>query len=225
MFGFVNHTAQKNYWAGVVKRRSPDHPAVVAFAEPKVQFVRECVKNDKSGSEVRRILDVGCGNGFFTRPLAQWANCTAFDFSERMLELNPIEVVKVCGDVLDMPFSDNSFDLVFCSNLLHHVSNPLAAVLEMKRVSSRYVALSEPNRSNPLMFGFGLIKWEERGSLKFSCNYMHHLAVSADLNMIQLKTMGSVLPNKTPMCFLNILKRLDGRFPLAFYNVMVCSKS
>ena len=215
----VEQVTQKKFWDRTRGRRSPDHPVVAAFAEPKVNFIRESIQE-----KIESILDVGCGNGFFTRPLAKWAKCTALDFSQRMLELNPVDAVKVCGDVLSMPFADDSFDLVFCSNLLHHVSDPAAAVLEMTRVSSRYVVLSEPNRNNPLMFAFGLIKSVERGTLKFDCNYLTKLAAQAGLRPLRLETMGAILPNKTPMSLLRFFKLLDGKFPLAFYIVMVCRK-
>lgn len=220
----VDRNAQHDYWSKTGDRRPPDHPVIVAFAEPKVRFIKNCVDKDRGGRKIEKILDVGCGNGFFTLPLSKWANCTALDFSKRMLELNPVNVVKVCGDVLAMPFPDNSFDLVFCSNLLHHVTDPVAAVAEMKRVSSGYVVLSEPNRNNPMMFLFGLAKWAERGSLKFSCGYMRHLADKTGMKVVCLKSMGTVLPNKTPMSLLKAIKLFDGVFPLAFYNVMVCRK-
>ncbi|MHC4806907.1 MAG: class I SAM-dependent methyltransferase, partial [Planctomycetota bacterium] len=126
MINPVDQTEQKYFWDKTGKRRAPDHPVVKAFAEPKVDFVRSCIRKDKGGNEVKQILDVGCGNGFFTRPLAAWADCTALDFSQRMLDLNPIKATKVRGDAKSIPFAENTFDLVFCSNLLHHVSDHLA---------------------------------------------------------------------------------------------------
>ena len=215
---------QKDFWSQVAKRRPPDHPVVVAFAQPKVDFVRLCIEKDQGKSKIKQILDVGCGNGFFTRPLAAWADCTALDFSQRMLDLNPVKAIKVCGDVKSMPFPDNKFDLVFCSNLLHHISNPVVAVFEMRRVSSKYIVLSEPNRNNPFMFAFGLIKSVERGSLKFSPNYLAELAAQAELRPLCLETMGAIVPNKTPRSLLWFFKLLDGKFPMSFYNVMVCCK-
>ena len=223
MFKAPNQTGQKNFWDKTIKRRMPDHPVVVAFAEPKVDFIRACIEKDRGGCEIKQILDVGCGNGFFTRPLACWAKCTGLDFSQRMLDLNPVDAIKVCGDVNSMPFEDNSFDLVFCSNLLHHIPDALTAVLEMKRVSSHYVVISEPNRNNPLMFVFGFVKSVERGTLKFSCGYLKKLAAKANLRVVDITTMGAVLPNRTPTKLLPFFKLFDGRFPLAFYNVMVCS--
>lgn len=215
---------QNVFWSKVDHRRPPHHPVVVAFAQPKVDFVRLCIDKDQVKNKIQQILDVGCGNGFFTRPLAEWADCTALDFSQRMLDLNPVKAIKVCGDVRSMPFPDNKFDLVFCSNLLHHVSDPVAAIFEMRRVSSKYVVISEPNRNNPLMFAFGLIKSVERGSLKFSSHYLAELATKAKLHPLCMTTMGAIVPNKTPMSLLWFFKLLDGKFPMSFYNVMVCRK-
>lgn len=222
LFKAPDQTGQKNFWDKTIERRSPDHPVVRAFAEPKVSFIRACVEKDQGEGEINQILDVGCGNGFFTRPLARWAKCTGLDFSQRMLDLNPVDAIKVCGGVNSMPFEDNSFDLVFCSNLLHHIPDALTAVLEMRRVSSRYVVISEPNRNNPLMFAFGLVKSVERGALKFSCGYLKKLAAKADLRLLDIATMGAILPNRTPAKLLPLFKLFDGKFPLAFYNVMVC---
>ena len=74
MFKPVDQTAQKNFWGKTKKRRQPDHPVVTAFADPKVDFIRACIEKDRGGDEIKQILDVGCGNGFFTRPLANRIN-------------------------------------------------------------------------------------------------------------------------------------------------------
>ena len=74
------------------------------------------------------------------------------------------------------------------------------------------------------MFAFSLIKPVERGTLKFSCGYMLKLASLSGLRPIAIKTMGVVLPNKTPKLLLPFFKAFDAEFPMAFYNVMVCRK-
>ena len=219
MTGFPDESEQKTYWEGAEGRRSPDHPVVAAFADPKVDFVRRSLDGPEA---VGQVLDVGCGNGFFTRPFAAWQPCVALDFSLQMLRLNAVDVAKICGSALELPFRDNAFGLVFCSNLLHHVSNPADALVEMKRTSSRYVVVSEPNRTNPFMFAFGALKAAERGTLRFSRRYMLRIAARAGLEVVQVRTMGGVLPNKTPKSLLWLFKLLDGGWPLAFYHVMVC---
>jgi len=58
---------QKKYWEK--ERRSPEHPVIEAFASPKINYIRDYVNLSKN----TKLLDVGCGNGFFTicllRPL------------------------------------------------------------------------------------------------------------------------------------------------------------
>jgi SAM-dependent methyltransferase len=224
MFKGVDQAEQRDFWGKMAGRRNAGNPVVAAFAEQKVSFVQTCIEQDQSWGVIERILDVGSGDGYFTWPLGRWARCIALDFSTNMLRFNSADGAKVCGDSLGLPFRDGSFDLVFCSNLLHHVEDPLAAVSEMGRVSSRYVAISEPNRNNPLMFAFGLFKSAERGTLKFTRSCLAQLSAKAGLYLISLETMGLILPHKTPAQLLRVFKALDGRSPLAFYNVMVCRR-
>jgi ubiquinone/menaquinone biosynthesis C-methylase UbiE len=61
----------------------------------------------------------------------------------------------------DLKFEDNSFDVVFCHALLHHVDDIDRVIGEMKRVSCKWIVLLEPNRNNPLMFLFSLLIKEE----------------------------------------------------------------
>jgi len=211
---------QRKYWEKHRKRRAPTHKVIEAFAKPKIDYIMSVISesiNDLS------VLDVGCGNGFFTYYLEKLVDTTGLDFSESMLSMNPCPK-KVCGSATDLPFGDNSFDVVFCSNLLHHIKNPSIAVSEMKRVSKHYVIVSEPNRNNPLMFLFGLMKKTERGTLKMSLNYLKKLISQVNLSIISAATMGAVLPNKTPKAILPVVKVLDGEYPLSFYWVVVAQK-
>lgn len=76
-----------------------------------------------------KVLEVGAGTGRDTDKLA--ARCgyaCALDYSEESLKLmssslhNPVAVV--CGDALNLPFADGSFDVVFHQGLLEHFRNP-----------------------------------------------------------------------------------------------------
>jgi SAM-dependent methyltransferase len=49
-----------------------------------------------------------------------------------------------------LPFPDNSFDLVFCFDVMHHVANPRAMAEEMVRVTRRDFFLSEANGLSPV---------------------------------------------------------------------------
>jgi SAM-dependent methyltransferase len=49
-----------------------------------------------------------------------------------------------------LPFADNSFDLVFCFDVMHHVADPRAMAAEMVRVTRRHFFLSEANGLSPV---------------------------------------------------------------------------
>ena len=49
------------------------------------------------------------------------------------------------GTIYALPYKDNSFDLIICSEVLEHLEHPDKALEELQRVSKKYVALSVPN--------------------------------------------------------------------------------
>ena len=89
------------------------------------------------------ILDAGTGTGVAIPVLFKKykkAQIVAFDLSENMLQkagqqgsfLRAPSVV--CGDVENLPFADNTFDLVFSSLSLQWCNDLGAAIVEAKRV-------------------------------------------------------------------------------------------
>jgi SAM-dependent methyltransferase len=70
-----------------------------------------------------RLLDVGCGDGFWTALFAEAGlAATGVDFSPAGIEAarrtNP-GVEFVVGDAENLPFPDESFDVVFCRAISH----------------------------------------------------------------------------------------------------------
>jgi ubiquinone/menaquinone biosynthesis C-methylase UbiE len=99
------------------------------------------------------VLDAGCGEGFVaSRVLAAipGITLTGCDVSGQALEVarrsNP-EATFVTGSVLDLPFSDRSFDVVGCFEVLEHLrgDQPRHALAELARVADRAVVLSVPH--------------------------------------------------------------------------------
>jgi ubiquinone/menaquinone biosynthesis C-methylase UbiE len=87
------------------------------------------------------ILEIGIGNGFVSRYLRQRGfNVVTLDIDKR---LNP----DVAGSALNIPFSDETFEVVTCYELLEHLpyGNFEKAISEVFRVSNSYVLLSLPD--------------------------------------------------------------------------------
>lgn len=207
---------QRRYWQGI-RRRDPAHPAVEVFAASKLAFIRDALPSD-----ARTMLEVGAGNGYFSRSFAAAFELTALDASANMLAMNPLPAArKVEGVVEALPFADDAFDVVFSGNLLHHLEDPAVAVREMARVARGHVVLLEPNALNPAMFLFGLLKRAERGALKFTPRYLRALGRGVGLRLRATTVIGAVLPNRTPAAALPLVRRLERPFPLGFYTIAI----
>jgi len=84
----------------------------------------------------RRILDMGCGPGFYTDAFrARGAEVVPIDNdpTEMAMVGDPPEGAIV-ADAGALPLEDRSFDGVFCSNLLEHTPQADPVIEEMQRV-------------------------------------------------------------------------------------------
>jgi ubiquinone/menaquinone biosynthesis C-methylase UbiE len=92
------------------------------------------------------ILEIGFGNGqFFNTLFAKAANLkvTGLDFSLTMLHeaeknnkanIEAGRLILIPGSSDKMPFADNSFDKVFCINVIYFWDSPSPHLQEIKRV-------------------------------------------------------------------------------------------
>ena len=80
------------------------------------------------------VLDVGSGNGPFPR-----ADVLCDKYIEDIQRVDKLVIDRpfVIGDIMALPFLDNSFDFIFCSHVLEHVDNPEIAIRELTRVGER----------------------------------------------------------------------------------------
>ena len=104
-----------------------------------------------------KILDLGCGNGISSRLLNQSGfEVVGTDISPLFLEdarkwENPDLRYEVC-DVVELPFVDESFDVICSNELIEHLPDVETALSEMVRVvrEGGIVVLSGPNLCSPL---------------------------------------------------------------------------
>ena len=83
----------------------------------------------------RRILDVGCGAGNMAHHLAHYGQVTGVDTNSRPLEVARQRGLQVQeGSADDLPFDDNTFDLVTLLDVVEHVPNEHGVFGECYRV-------------------------------------------------------------------------------------------
>ncbi len=85
----------------------------------------------------RRVLEAGCGTGLILGRLAAHADAAwGVDLSPGMVRLAKARGLNVVlGSVTDLPFADESFDLVCSFKVLAHVPDIGRAIAELARVT------------------------------------------------------------------------------------------
>jgi len=94
-------------------------------------------------TENASFLDVGCGAGDNLNRAKTEFNCkvTGIDPSPgehgvgRFTESNDNNLKILQGSAENLPFENESFDIVFCSHVLEHVTNQTKSLAEIKRVT------------------------------------------------------------------------------------------
>jgi ubiquinone/menaquinone biosynthesis C-methylase UbiE len=110
---------------------------------PDYEKTREHVRDIVPDRRYRRALDGGCGTGVCSMALSEMADeVVAFDLSTgslrtaqqlaKHLDIDNIRFEN--GSLLDIPFPDSSFDLVFSWGVIHHTPDPVRALDELVRV-------------------------------------------------------------------------------------------
>jgi SAM-dependent methyltransferase len=215
---------QYAYWDGKTRRRKSSHPAVFAFAQPKIDLVSKVIQFNGDMLENMTVLEAGCGSGHMSLLTKQHSRLlVASDYSMNMLTQNPVDT-KLCCNASTFPFQDNCFDCVLCTNLLHHADNPSSIVREMLRVSKKYLIIIEPNRNNPIMFLYGLFSRNDHGLLKMSLTWLHSLSSALGIVEVFFASQGLVLPNITPTPLVKYLKKAEKWLKPHFYIMAVWKK-
>ena len=213
---------QKDYWErdNLNKRRTPNHPVISAYVNSRIDILKRYVKID----EKTTLLDVGCVNGYFTYYFDKICDTTGVDYSEKLLENNPVKK-KYLMDANNLQFADNSFDIVFAHAVLHHVDDIDKILREMRRVSKKYVVILDCNRNNPLFFVYSLIVKEEAKIIDFSLNYLRKKMIKTGLDISNSFSYGLLFPNKTPTIMAPLVKMIDFKHPLGITNIIIGEKN
>lgn len=102
------------------------------------------ILNEIEKESFNSLLDAGCGTGSVISLLRRKypeKNYVGIDLSGKMINAakikNDSSVTFVCGDCEELPFTDNSFDVVICSQSFHHYPNPEKFFYNVNRVLTK----------------------------------------------------------------------------------------
>jgi ubiquinone/menaquinone biosynthesis C-methylase UbiE len=101
----------------------------------------------------KTLLDAGCGTGLFTtKAVERGADVTSIDIAPKLVEItkrkNP-SVTAIAASIMELPFENNSFDIVISSDVIEHTPEPYVSTKEMIRVlkPGGQLCITVPNRS------------------------------------------------------------------------------
>jgi 2-polyprenyl-6-hydroxyphenyl methylase / 3-demethylubiquinone-9 3-methyltransferase len=108
----------------------------------RVDYAKNIFKQFKINSEKFNVLEVGCGGGILSEEIARMGfTTTGIDPSEQSLNNaikhakdNNLKINYVKGTGENLPFQNNSFDSVFCCDVLEHVHDLPKVISEISRV-------------------------------------------------------------------------------------------
>lgn len=139
------------------------------------------------------LLDAGCGTAPMLSLLSKRypkAQYTGIDLTPDMIKVAKSKhlpnTLFICGDCEHMPFRDDEFDVIICSNSFHHYPNPLDFFKSVKRClrhNGRLILRDMTFSSNALMwfvnnielpvlncFGYGDVHIYNQRELQELCN-------------------------------------------------------
>lgn len=144
-------------WASTI---NPESLNVESFFESSTAPENRFILAQLGDIKGKKLLDIGCGAGensvYFAK---KGALCTATDYSPGMVEVakqfakkNNVIIEARVMNAMDMDCPDNTFDIAYASNILHHV-DPEVTIKEMHRVlkPGGKACFWDPLKHNPII--------------------------------------------------------------------------
>ena len=120
----------------------------------------EIILDKMSGK--KRILEIGCGRGFYLKALKEISpkiEITGVDLNPKYLEIakkyvDNKEVKIIKGNAIKLEFKENSFDGLIASEILEHIKDDKKVLKEIRRLlkPGGEVIISVPNKEYPFLW-------------------------------------------------------------------------
>src|ERR1700688_3601502 len=109
----------------------------------EAEELAECATAGLANADKMLAIDLACGPGTYTRPLAGHVHhAIGVDLTPAMVEKARAEAARdgianiefVCADIYALPIADGVAGIVSCGYAFHHITDPARALVEMARV-------------------------------------------------------------------------------------------
>lgn len=154
------------------------------------------------------ILDAGCGEGFTMNKLAEngvGKKIEGVEYSKDAITLGKKLFPNLNfreGSAYELPYKDNSFDLVICTEVLEHLDYPAKVLSEVLRTSKRHVLISVPNE--PFFMLGNFMRGKNLSRFGNDPGHINHWTIGAFLNFLK-KNKLKVKKIKLPFPWILIL--------------------
>lgn len=129
----------------------------------KINLAKKIIKN----INFKNCLDIGCASGYTiseianSYPKAAYFGIDVYDKAIIFAKKNYPNIKFKVASAEKLPFRDEGFDLVLCYETIEHVENPIACLLEIKRVLKKDGTFILAMDSGSLFFRIVWWFWEK----------------------------------------------------------------
>jgi ubiquinone/menaquinone biosynthesis C-methylase UbiE len=100
-------------------------------------YIKKLINENQLNKTDLKILNVGCGPGRSSQYLSDFGTVVSLEYDKYCCEFasekTGLKIIN--GSITELPFQDQSFDLVCAFDVIEHVEDDQLAVFEMKRVA------------------------------------------------------------------------------------------
>lgn len=94
----------------------------------------------RNGFHPKNLLDIGCGNGTVTKKIREVLHLDVVDgvdgLADQISSPSWLRLVQMDIDEEDLPYPDNSFEAIYCGEVIEHLLDPDHLLDEIYRVLS-----------------------------------------------------------------------------------------
>ncbi|MFH1537889.1 MAG: class I SAM-dependent methyltransferase [bacterium] len=171
------------------------------IARKMMDGFKKCITSLITRVECESVVDIGCGEGYLTnlvRETLPRVDLYAFDLLDSVPSMGILDgsVHFHAGSVYGMPYGDGRFDLTIANEVLEHLEDYDAALLEMKRVTAGHCLLSVPNE--PFWRILNMARMKYVGALGNTPGHLQHWGRRGFVELVQrhfqVLTVGTPFP-------------------------------